>query len=323
MRRCSFAELDHEGSAWNLAAQASEQADPFCCRTEWHFSFHEAFHPERPLHLRTRGDSLVAFAERVDAEFGALLEPVESHWLFGCPLLGPDAVELLGEFLGERQGPDRPSVLVSGLLPGRLLPARLLAAFARQYRILELDRVVLCTASLDGGFDGYLSRRTGRLRRNMRQAARRAAAAGVTFERCAPSTVAAADAAYARMLAVELKSWKGIGECGMAESPSREFYGLMLRRLASSGTGRVVFARCGSDDVGFIFGGMAGATYRGQQFSYAEEQSHISIGGLLQLEQVRWLCEEGAQRYDMGPQLEYKRHWAEKETRIHALVLQP
>ena len=44
------------------------------------------------------------------------------------------------------------------------------------------------------------------------------------FERCVPADVAAAAAVYARMLAVEEQSWKGIGECGMTKSPSREFY---------------------------------------------------------------------------------------------------
>ena len=47
------------------------------------------------------------------------------------------------------------------------------------------------------------------------------------------------------------------------------------------------------------------------------------LGNLLQLEQIRWLCEEGADRYDMGPQMDYKRHWTEITTRIEARLLRP
>jgi CelD/BcsL family acetyltransferase involved in cellulose biosynthesis len=212
-------------------------------------------------------------------------------------------------------------VLVSGILPGSTLRGELLHTFGGRYRIYQLEPNVQVSASLAGGLDGFLSRRSGHLRRNLGQQTRRAAAKGVHYERRAPGSAAEADAVYARMLAVEQRSWKGIGRCGMAEPPSREFYRVMLRRLAVSGGGRVIFARCGDDDIGFIFGGMAGGAYRGQQFSYVEEWSASSIGNLLQIEQVRWLAEQGARRYDMGPKMDYKRHWTEVETRIDAWLL--
>ena len=161
------------------------------------------------------------------------------------------------------------------------------------------------------------------MRRSLRRITRHAQDSGLGYQRCAPRSAAAAAAIYARMLAVERASWKGLGRCGMAESPSREFYATMLRRLADSGTGRVIFARCDERDVGFIFGGLAGRTYRGQQFSYVEDFRLSSIGSLLQAEQIRWLCEEGVERYDMGPMMDYKRHWTEDRSRIEALLLEP
>ena len=45
-----------------------------------------------------------------------------------------------------------------------------------------------------------------------------------------------------------------------------------------------------------------------------------SIGNLLQLEQVRWLCEEGVERYDMGPVMDYKRSWMETHRRFDAVA---
>jgi CelD/BcsL family acetyltransferase involved in cellulose biosynthesis len=145
----------------------------------------------------------------------------------------------------------------------------------------------------------------------------------VRFERCAPRSLAEADAAYLRMLRVERASWKGIGRCGMAEPPALDFYRRLLRRLACSAAGRVIFARCDERDVGFVLGGLAGDHYRGQQFSYAEDWRELSIGNLLQLEQIRWLCEEGVPHYDMGPWMEYKDHWTERRQRIGTRLLRP
>ncbi len=324
MRAVTLDQLDRPDSDWNRAVDRSRQPDPFCCRTEWMLSYHETFAPLRALRLRREGDSHLALAARSHFRLGLLLEPIEAHWFFGTALVGPDAVELLlaEEEHWRREG-FRTSVLLGGLLPrGRLLQ-RLQRALGEHRELHRGEPTIECTASLAGGIDGYLGRRSGTFRRNLRAAARRAADAGVDFERQAPRSAAEADAAYARMLAVEQASWKGLDRCGMAEPPSREFYGVMLRRLAVSGAGRVVFARARDTDIGFLFGGLAGAVYRGQQFSYVDAWARFGIGNLLQLEQLRWLCEEGARRYDMGPAMDYKRHWAERQVRLETLLALP
>lgn len=127
------------------------------------------------------------------------------------------------------------------------------------------------------------------------------------------------------MLAVEKQSWKGIGHCGMAEPPSSRFYSILLAALARTGDARVIFARHEDQDIGFIFGGMAGNIYRGQQFSFADSWRSFSIGNLLQQEKIRWLCEDGALRYDMGPisgpRMGYKSHWTESTVTLHTLLL--
>ncbi len=195
--------------------------------------------------------------------------------------------------------------------------------FKKHYEIIRLEPSLTRCASLAGNVDGYLSRRSAKFRRNIRQSALQLADKDVFFERCLPVSIEQADAAYARMLAVEEVSWKGIGQCGMTVQPSRDFYWLMLRRLSLSGMGRVIFAKKDSRDIGFIFGGITGLYYRGQQFSYAEDWSRYSIGNLLQLEKVRWMCEEGMTRYDLGQAKDYKVHWAELELRTENILLRP
>lgn len=298
--------------------------DPLCCCTQWQFSFHEAFSPARQLLLRSDGDSLVGLAGYVHAEVGPVLEPIESHWRFGCPLLGSDAVALLTETLEEELfARMRPLLMLSGITYRSDLWNAVITTFGRKYGIHMTPPAIFRSARLEGGLDGYLSRRSANHRHKLRQAIKRAHDAGITFERHCPTTAAEVDVAYERVLAVEATSWKGIGECGMAQPPSRDFYRLMLRRLAASGAGRIIFAQLQHRDIGFVFGGVVAAHYRGQQFSYAHDQRHRSIGNLLQFEQIRWLCEEGVEWYDMGPLMDYKVHWAEVESRTETLVLRP
>ena len=129
------------------------------------------------------------------------------------------------------------------------------------------------------------------------------------------------------MLAVENASWKGLRRCGMAEHPAKEFYSTMLHRISISKEGRIILARKDDDVVGFIFGGLAGRIYRGQQFSYADAWKDLSLGNLMQFEQIKWLCEEHCVRYDMGPmngpRMAYKKHWVEKELEIQTWLLEP
>jgi len=321
----SLSEFDHPDSVWNRAVDIHAHTDPFCCRTEWQLSFHECFAPTRQLLISSTDDSLIAFARHAETTNGSLIEPVEASWLFGCPLLGPDAVPMLQQLLAEH--PNTP-VILSGIdLEGELI--RVLAAtFAGSYDLVHVTSEIACRAELRDGFDGYMSRRSTKHRRSVRNSERRASERGVTFERHSARTSDEAAAVYARIIAVEERSWKGIGKCGMNKPPSLQFYNAMLRRMAAQASSRVIFARHDGNDIGFIFGGLCdrepeGSIYRGQQFSFDNEWRSSSIGGLLQLEQLRWLCEEGVARYDMGPAMAYKHHWTETQLRFDAIALRP
>jgi CelD/BcsL family acetyltransferase involved in cellulose biosynthesis len=306
--------LDHADSVWNRAAAftAPDLADPLCCRSEWQLSFHETLAPRQPVLWRSNEDSIAAFAIHEDPELGFVLSALDWSWKFGSPLLGPSALELLGEILGSLfdQG-RRPSVLVSGFAADTPSAHRVRAAF-RHWTCWQLEAEPSSVASLDGGLDGYLSRRSGQLRRNLRKALHRAAERGVAFERCTPRDAKEADAAFERIVSVERRSWKGGEEQGVVHPLAMPFYRRLFLRVADAGLARVVFARHGEDDVGFLFGSLAGGTFRAQQFSFAREWRPYSIGNLLQLEAVSWLCDDGALCYHMGPTMEYKPHWAEQ-----------
>ncbi|MBQ3892255.1 MAG: GNAT family N-acetyltransferase [Mailhella sp.] len=315
---------------WTVLGSDLRQMDPFACTPAWQLAFHDAFSPEQRLLIELNGASLVSFTEYISEQGGIFLLPIESMWFSGCPVLGPQGLQLMRRAMEACAADHRgiaPSVVVSGVQPGSLFEEELWRNFHASHAFRVYPLAEQRAASLRGGYDGYLSRRSANLRSKLKKAQRRAAARGIAFERHVPSAPGEADALYARMLGVERRSWKGIGECGMAESPSKEFYQTMIRRLALCGDGRVIFATCDGTDIGFVFGGMARAVYRGQQLSYDAAWAPFSVGNLLQAEQIRWLCEENAVRYDMGmsgdPRMAYKQHWAEQILMLRTFILAP
>ena len=161
-------ELDHAESIWNRAVVADQHGDPFCCRTEWQLSFYESISPGRPLRVRAHDGSVVAFAERVIQDV-PVLEPIDNSWLFGSTLIGPDAVPMLRELMAEH--PEH-AVIVSGLQEGGARVQELVRAFGATHQIFRVSDETACTASLRGGIDGYLSRRSAKLRRGETQCTR-------------------------------------------------------------------------------------------------------------------------------------------------------
>jgi hypothetical protein len=318
------AAFERPDSILNRLATTEALADPMCSRSEWIFSFHEAVTPQKKLFLRSNDTSVLAFSSWVHPIIGPLLEPVEAHWFFAAPLMGPDCISLLDDLLQEpEQRRRRPYVAISGLQPDGALLENLLLLMGADHEVGCLEPIVFRSASLKDGCDGFLSRRSGKFRKNLRLAQKRAKDDGITFERCLPKSDEAANFAYDRMLAIEARSWKGLENCGMCEEPYSTFYRLVYKRMCRSGTARAMFARREGEDIGFVMGGVNGVHYRGQQFSYRLDWAEHSVGNLLQWEQIQWLCEEKIARYDMGSVLDYKLHWTELELRSHTLIWRP
>lgn len=319
---------DVEG-IWSQLATNTRQQDPFCCSPNWQMSFHNAFSPRRKLLIKACSDGLIAFAEKKFSRTNFYLTPIEPHWFFGNPLLGEGAVKLLAETLNDFSSgyPNTlPKIIISGIAPNGSVLQKLKKVFGQRFDFYKHSSGVQCSASLNGGIDGYLSRRSANHRRKLKKAMTKAKRTGLNFERNNPITEEDANAIFYRMTSVEMASWKGIRNCGMVGGSNENFYRIMLRNLSRSNDSRLIFAQFNGEDIGFIFGGMVGAAYRGQQFSFDDEWRNYSIGNLMQFEQIKWLCEEGATRYDMGPlignRMGYKRHWTERKNHIETWVLQ-
>ena len=124
-------------------------------------------------------------------------------------------------------------------------------------------------------------------------------------------TPAATDALYARMLAIEAKSWKGRVGSGLTEPPMREMYRELLWRLACRGQARLGLLARHGEDIAYILGAQVGDTYRGLQFSFDAAYAALSPGDRCQRLTIEAAIAEGATRYDLGGEMAYKRNWAE------------
>lgn len=286
-------------AVWDGLAARSKAPDPMSCASAWQIT---ALACSRragaQILLRQSGDSQVVVAA-IPTFDGLLLGPLEAHWSFGCPLIGPDAVKMLADMIEElrkaRPG-ERISCSIPGLDPKGPLARQIEETFSG---VRNRRQDSHAAASLAGGIEGWLSRRSGNTRKNLRRAQRCATDAEIHFERIQPRSAMDADLTYERMLQVEKESWKGQKSSGLFAL--ERFYCLLLRAYAERDAARIIIARQGPTDVGFCYGGFSGSIYRGQQTSYSEHVAELSVGTLMHYETVKWLAEEEAHLHHFGP----------------------
>ena len=316
----SLAELEAQADDIDRLALAAPEIDSFCSSPTWILPAAAALMPPcEPLLYRGEAGFL-ATGLRLHEDV-RVIEPLEAMWGLASPLVGPAAAplaEAAGEIL---RSLDRTwdALILSGLIVDSRLLAAVVRVLGARYRITLGPRTIRHVASLAGGADGYLGRRARTTRKSLRQSERRAAAAGISFAEETARDAAGADQLFERILAVERQSWKGRARIGLDTGGMREFYQLMAQRLAVAGRLRVLFARLGDEDVGYVLGAVYGDTYRGLQFAFDDRFRPVGLGNLSQIEQVRRL-EPAVVRYDLGTGGEYKRAFAEEEVTSVALV---
>jgi CelD/BcsL family acetyltransferase involved in cellulose biosynthesis len=191
-------------------------------------------------------------------------------------------------------------------------------SFAERLRIGLGQSTSRLVVDLEGGVEAYLGRRSRNFRRALRRGEKKAKEAGIAV---VDASTASATELFARIQAVEKRGWKGRDEVGITEGAMHDFYQRMMPRLCLRGAQRVLFAQHEEQDIAYIFGGLRMGGYRGLQFSYDEDYREYGLGNLLQIEQIRRLCAEGALTYDLGMHMDYKLRWADREYQTLTLLL--
>ena len=332
VRSLTIDDLEKEAAAYDAVVALSPDVDQFCSS---HAFVHAAFtglQPGRTARIYAIGDAAnpgyLAFAERSVGLFGdprprPLWEPFEAMWGLASPVVGTD-VRGLALALRDRLIEDGPAaVLLCGLREGSPQLVALVRTLDATHRIhggRATDRQV---ASLEGGVDGFLSRRSARFRANLRRALKAAAARGLQHERIVPSSDDEVRALYERVVSIDDRSWKGHAEAGLKGSGLYAFYLEMLPRLLVSGGLRFHFLVEKGEDVAYLFGGRVGDTFRGLQFAFVAGHERESLGNLAQYHALSSLCDEGTLRYDLGTSSEYKLHWGEAVDRSLSFIAVP
>jgi CelD/BcsL family acetyltransferase involved in cellulose biosynthesis len=308
----TYRELDSLAEDYDEAVGSGFTRDRFCSSSFWILPAARHLNPGAlPRIARANG------AYSVLARSGAWLHPLEAVWGLSCPVVGREpeaAIELFCRTLEAER--DWSACLATGLDEGSPPWKALGRALSRRYRAESGPTTRRYVARLEGGVEGFLSRRPASLRRSLPKALRRAERLGLTFV-----VRDRKEADFERILAVERRSWKGLRGIGIDKEPMRSFYREMNRRLLERGRRRLMFARLEGEDVAYIFGGVFGDTYRGLQFSFDARFSSLSLGNLCQLEEVRRLTEAGVRGYDLGSEVRYKRNWGEDVVETRALVV--
>lgn len=322
MRGLTLDELEARADELDHDVVETAGIDRFCSSSAWVLPAARALMPPRQSWILRGEHGWLAMMLGRHPSGIAYVEPMELAWGMACPLIGGDAAALATEVAAEIAARrDWNVMLLAGLAPdGPMLPALLRALPPRIERRFGQSTIRL-VASLDGGLDGFLERRSRNFRKALRAAQRDASRDGITIESVRVSTAAEAAALYERILAVEERSWKGADGVGIHQGPMNRFYGEMLPRLAARGRQRTLFARHDGRDVAYCLGAVFDGEYRGLQFSFDAAYERYSLGSLLQLHQIVELCDEGVRRYDLGQEMEYKRRWAEDQLETVLLVL--
>ncbi|MFT3699418.1 MAG: GNAT family N-acetyltransferase [Kofleriaceae bacterium] len=295
--------------------------DKFCSSTAWILAAAGALMPPRAAFSFKGEHGYFAAMRGVHPAGFPYVEPVELAWGLAAPLIGRDPAALVEEIvpvLANRR--DWQLAILSGLTVAGPQRRALDATLPQRWERRRGQPTVRHVASLEGGVDGFLSRRSREFRKSLRKAERAGKDAGLTFE-VVRATEAEAVALYDRIQTVEINSWKSRDNVGIAQGPMRAFYGAMLPRLCKLEQQRTIFARIGDRDVGYILGAVMAGEYRGLQFSYNDDFGKLGIGSLLQLQQIVELCAAGVARYDLGTEMDYKRRWAEDIMETEMLVL--
>lgn len=297
--------------------------DGFCSSSLWTIPARDAFHADHEIHTWSDGDGYVALASGRSDQAGPYLMPIEAVWGLGCPIVHPvphRGARCLAAALQDSK-PWQVALLTGLRAESELFHLLAATLTVRRYKLRPTPPTVRHVASLEGGVDGYLSRRRRKFRAGLRRTQRGATERGVALEAHTLTRGTDVQKHWSRILDVERQSWKSIEGNGVAEGPMAQFAPDVLRRSADRDRALILFATHEGRDIGYLHGALVDGYFRGLQMSFVDDWRPHGIGNLMQFSTIKWLCEDGAHTYDLGGALPYKERWAEQAIETLGLVV--
>ncbi len=312
MHALTLQEFSEDSEQFDSQVECMGDIDSFCSSSDWILPAAQALMPPREPWIFKEEQCFWAFMRGSHPDGFHYLEPLEAMWALACPVVGTDhklLIEGLQSLCG-RPLPDWKIMALSGMPTEHPLFSEIVSTFAHRLRLGLGQSTTRLIVDLEDGVDGFLSRRSKQFRRSLSRSQKRASQEGISV---VDASFVEPAQLFERIMAVEALGWKGLESMGINEGAMHEFYKCMLPRLCARDAQRVLFAQREGQDVAYIFGGLRQSTYRGLQFSYNAEFRTLGLGNILQAEQIRRLCEEGVQSYDLGTFMDYKVRWADRE----------
>lgn len=320
MRELDSVELAAPGPwaiAYDEAVLASANIDRFCSSTHWVLPAQGAFHREHTAFVATLDSGFVALSRGRTSGLGRYFAALEAMWGLACPFVGSDASKLGAEgaslLLAQRHAWD--VLWLGGIVRDGPLFKGLVRGLGRHAELRIGPVTTRHEASLEGGYEGWLGRRSPLFRKRIRQAVRGVDRSGIRLEWIGglgtdPGALDG-EAIFERIHRIERRSWKGMEGTGFVQGDMYTFYRRMVPRLTRAGKLRVLFASKDGEDIAFCFGGVLGDTYRGLQNSFDDRFRELSLGNAMQANTIMRLAREGVAVYDLGSEMEYKSRWAD------------
>ena len=164
MNRISLAEFENTRAEYDAAVRSTEGIDRFCSASDWVLAAHAAWAGRAPARILHGDHGYAVFLDHADPDGTRVLLSFDTMWGFTCPLAGPDPVALANEFAAHLRGAgaDWQVALVSGLDRDSLLFGALARSLAPHFLLRFGSPLRRWLASLEGGLDGFLGRRTAK-----------------------------------------------------------------------------------------------------------------------------------------------------------------
>jgi hypothetical protein len=313
MERISLDDFVAGSAEFDRLALSADGLDRFCTSSAWVLPAWESFAAGTEPWILHGENGWAAFARMDHPAAGPCLLPPEATWGLASPLvLRNPRAGVYDALVAMLADPGWSTLLLTGIAPDSPLFIAVRSAFGRLFTLRRVSETRRVLASLDGGLDGFLARRSRKFRANLRRAQTTARDCGITFTRLSLRAADDVDAIYPTIMGIESLSWKSRAGEGVDREPMRSFIAGVMRRCAARDDLRLVLAEKDGRLVGYLHGSVAARGFRGLQMSYDEELAHLSLGNLLQAEMIAWLCEDPeVELYDLGSELEYKHAWGE------------
>lgn len=316
----SLDELLSQRTAFDSAVEKSPEIDKFCSSAAWLIPAAKHLHPD---HVDTLIFNLpsgyCALMVILTQGFGRLAIPLEASWGMGAPFIGEHSAAVLDQtFDALNHHSDLFDAIYTFGYPSGGEWTEGIISRNLHHKLgwgIESKRII---ASLEGGMEGWLSRRTKRFRKNIRGLEHRVEQAGVRFSWASDDAL---EQTISRIFSIESRSWKGTSGGGITAPGFGSFYNMMLPMLTANKDLLVGFSTRGDEDLSYIFGGLFAGGYRGLQMSFVEKARSLGLGNYAQLQTIKHLTSRGILRYDLGQDMPYKHAWGEDMKTTRALVI--